>query len=76
MRRFSSCAEFEAHSVIKILKKNENSVQKPKLSKVAFEEKTKCNQNEMGIQMISKKLYEQIFKNVEPNQMLKTQTER
>lgn len=63
--------EFEAHSVTKVIRKKRNAVTAPKRLKEEIvttktEEKSqeeKHNINEMGIQMISRKLYQQVFKN-------------
>lgn len=75
-RNFSLVPDFEPHSVIKVISgpnKNvkppeqhaSNSVKVPKNDKPA-KSGNRSTTNEMGIQMISKKLFEQIFKNAKP----------
>jgi hypothetical protein len=82
LRRFSSSSvhvDFEPHSVIKVISRNGGaSKQQPQKKKkvVTVEKKEvpnqneknaeKTTQNEMGIQMISKNLFQQIFKNATP----------
>lgn len=71
MRRFlSTNCEFEPHSVIKVIKRNGNAFpqQSKKETKVSSEKiKESENQNnEMGIQMISRKLFKQIFGSTKP----------
>lgn len=72
-RNYNSVAhpDFEPHSVIKVLSSSKSS--KKHEDKDASEDKaetpssakteTRNNVNEMGIQMISKNLFQQIFKN-------------
>lgn len=73
-RNYSTNLDFEPHSVIKVISRNGNPVT-PRIKhekKVAAEEKMenisqdneKANVNEMGVKMISKNLFEQIFGNV------------
>jgi hypothetical protein len=77
LRKFSSSVhvDFEPHSVIKVISRNgEVSKQQPQKKKKVVtvgpnqNEKNadKTTQNEMGIQMISKNLFQQIFKNATP----------
>lgn len=72
-RNYSVAADFEPHSVIKVISKATNNLRQPEIpqkqeSIVKTVEKPthdepKANVNAMGIQMISKNLYQQIFKN-------------
>lgn len=76
-RNFSVVPDFEPHSVIKVISENKNNVKLPKQSEGKPDIKQKnekpgksesrSNVNEMGIQMISQKLFEQIFKNAKPS---------
>jgi hypothetical protein len=74
MRRFCSLSnihDFEPHSVIKVIKKGGNSAGQVKKSnaKVVTENREVSKNdasrdvNDLGIQMISRNLYQQIFKN-------------
>lgn len=80
MRRFYSSLnvpEFEAHSVTKVIRKKGDLVKPPrkreerivttKTEEIA--QNKNHNINEMGIQMISRKLYQQVFKNMTPQSM-------
>lgn len=72
-RNFSINPDFEPHSIIKVISRNGEAVkQQSKQEKKVVHgvEKTAAekrpNVNEMGIQMISKQLFQQIFKNAKP----------
>lgn len=72
--------EFEPHSVIKVISRNKEQKKKPqqhekpavtsKKSEIPNQNGTETNStnvNEMGIQMISEKLFKQIFANTKPS---------
>jgi hypothetical protein len=75
-RNYSIVPDFEPHSVTKVISstKSNAKLQKKHESKAVNERKSekpaksefRSNVNEMGIQMIPQKLFEQIFKNVKP----------
>lgn len=72
-RNYSVAVDFEPHSVIKVISKASNSFKQPEIPQKKegvvrnvekpTHDESKSNVNAMGIQMISKNLYEQIFKN-------------
>lgn len=72
-RNYSVAVDFEPHSVIKVISKASNNLKQPEIpqKKESIVENveqpphdiSKSNVNAMGIQMISKNLYQQIFKN-------------
>lgn len=70
--------DFEPHSVIKVLSSSKTNVkvqEKPEVkvtnaskNEKPVENETRTNVNEMGIQMISKSLFQQIFRNPNASQ--------
>ena len=68
--------DFEPHSVIKVISGTKPKVESKRKHEEnavsSYEDKNletngiKSNVNEMGIQMISKNLFQQIFKNIKP----------
>lgn len=84
-RNYSVTADFEPHSVIKVLssagKNAEHQVPPPRKKITKKVEKTtpdanKPNVNAMGIQMISRNLFEQIFKNAKQSDVDKKSIEK
>jgi hypothetical protein len=65
MRRFYSknLYDFEPYSVVKVIKRSGNVTEKSKKPENQTVNDDSQNTNQMGIQMISRNLFKQIFKN-------------
>lgn len=86
-RKYSAvCPDFEPHSVINAIKstqkksettkKDENKSDRIEEAKKPTKIERKTKINEMGIQMISRNLFKQIFRNVKANQLDKESIEQ
>lgn len=82
-RNYSVVPDFEPHSVIKIISGTKTKLKPPGKHEVAKEKREIVPKvepaskiNEMGIQMISKKLFEQVFKQIKAQPVDQESVER